>query len=258
MKLVKGIGLFVVYPLVMLGIGFAAGVWVMDYFYPGKMQMNVVQESDVRQDVADSTGSRVKENEESVSHDWTGDLSAAMQGELQGGQGQEALPGVSDSASDVTDYMTVSGLPETLSVDTDYVLQENDLTDDTVVETVLRLPDKYFGMDREQFLEAMELYEAFPPLAEMERGFVGLEVLSFSAERVVVQMNYRYVEPSKSFYLAVKNNEVVVYLEDGETVYINTGIWLDNLPEDVQLDVIQMLWVEDEEELFDFLESYSS
>ena len=52
-----------------------------------------------------------------------------------------------------------------------------------------KLPDKYVGMNREQFLEAMELYEAFPPLSEMERGFVSLEVLSFSRKRVVVQMN---------------------------------------------------------------------
>ena len=127
-----------------------------------------------------------------------------------------------------------------------------------MVETTLRLPDKYVGMNREEFLQAMDLYEAFPPLSEMERGFVNLEVLSFSRERVVVQMNYTYVQPSESFYLAVYDNEVIVYLEDRKTVYIETEIELDSLPEQIQHNIIQMMWIENEEKLYDFLENYSS
>ena len=114
-------------------------------------------------------------------------------------------------------------------------------------------------MNREQFVEAMKLYEASPPLAEMSRGFESLEVLSFSRERVVVQMNYRYVKPSSSFYLAVYDNEVVVLLEDKETIYIDdTRIMLDELPDDIQQDIIHMLWIENEEKLYAFLEAYSS
>jgi hypothetical protein len=68
-------------------------------------------------------------------------------------------------------------------------------------------------------------------------------VLSFSRERVVVQMNYQYLQPGSSFYLAVRNNEVVVYQEDMETVYINTGILLESLPENMQLEIMQMICV---------------
>ena len=220
MKFVKGISLFFVYPVLMLGIGFIIGVKTVGFFYPGE-QKNSEQ---VREKTIDM-----------------GEVSDSLE---RSKEPEEAL--------------TVSASSETLSVDTEYVLEENDLTDHSVVETVWRLPDKYVGMNREQFLEAMELYEAFPPLSEMERGFVSLEVLSFSRERVVVQMNYEYVQPSTSFYLAVKDNEVVVYLEDRETVYINTGILLDTLPEYLQQEIIQMLWIEDEESLYDFLEAYSS
>lgn len=117
---------------------------------------------------------------------------------------------------------------------------------------------KYVGMNREQFLEAIEEYEAFPPLSEMERGFVSLEVLSFSRERVVVQMNYRFLVPTSSFYLAVYDNEVVVYLEDKETIYIETEILLEQLPEELQQEIIDMRWMPDEEALYDFLETYSS
>lgn len=36
MKLVKGISLFLVYPLLFLGIGFYAGVETSRFFYPGE------------------------------------------------------------------------------------------------------------------------------------------------------------------------------------------------------------------------------
>ena len=114
------------------------------------------------------------------------------------------------------------------------------------------------GMNREQFLEAMEDYEAFPPLAEMQRGFVGLEVLSFSREKVVVQMNYRVVLPTDSFYLAVSDNRVVVLLDDRETVYIETEIRLEKLPEEEQEQIINMMWIENEAALYDFLEAHTS
>lgn len=147
---------------------------------------------------------------------------------------------------------------ETLCVDTEYVLEEIDVVRETVVETTWKLPDKYVGMNREQFLEAMESYEAVPPLSEVERGFIGLEVLSFSRERVVVKMNYQYLQPTVGFYLAALNNEIVVYLEDKETVYINTGISLEDVPEEIQMQIMEMLWLEDEESLYTFLETYTS
>ena len=83
-------------------------------------------------------------------------------------------------------------------------------------------------------------------------------VLSFSRERVVVQMNYKYVQPSSSFYLAAYDNKVIVYLEDKKTVYIETGILLDSLPGEIQQSIMEMMWIENEEKLYNFLENYSS
>ncbi len=159
---------------------------------------------------------------------------------------------------DGREAVSVANSSETLCVDTEYVLEETDVVRETVVETTWKLPDKYIGLNREQFLEAMENYEAFPPLSEVERGFIGLEVLSFSRERVVVQMNYQYLEPTLGFYIAALNNEIVVYLEDKETIYINTGIPLEGVPEEIQMQIMEMLWMDNEESLYNFLENYTS
>lgn len=234
MKFVKGISLFFIYPLLLLTVGFYAGVKSVQFFYPGVAQEEKTESSQPAEEEKQMV-KEIAEYSEEVSENEVKSTVESMQPAKE-----------------------VSSNSEKLCVDTEYVLEETDVLTQSVVETAWRLPDKYVGMDREQFMTAMENYEAFPPLAEMERGFVGLEVLSFSRERVVVQMNYQYLQPSQSFYLAVLNNEVVVYLEDRETIYINTGIPLENLPEEIQLSIMQMQFIENEESLYHFLETYSS
>lgn len=243
-KFVKGISLFFIYPVFLLALGFYAGVRTSHFFYPGEQVRSINDQPPEERQSAAQGGGRGEESSPEPSTAPNRERSAEGTLSSDGPQGETPLAAAAGN--------------ETLSVETKYVLEERDLKNNTTVETTWKLPDKYVGMNRDQFVEAMRIYEAAPPLSEMERGFVSLEVLSFSRERVVVQMNYRYVLPSSSFYLAVYDNEVVVYLEDGETVYIETGIRLEQLPEEVQGDIIDMLWIEDEETLYGFLEAYSS
>ena len=152
----------------------------------------------------------------------------------------------------------VISIPETLHADTEYILREKDLQNGKEVETSEDLPDMYIGMNREQFLAAMENYAASPPLSERERGFVSLDVLSCAPSRVVVQMNYRYVQPSESFYVVAINDLIVVYKEDRKTIYQYTNIRLSQLPERLQQEIIGVMYIADEESLYDFLENYTS
>lgn len=238
MKFIKGISLFFVLPICILALGIWIGVEVTHFFYPGEQEPKKVMETQTR------------EHQEDVHMQDVPARDIAPEKENIVGEEQNSIVQGKVTA--------VSANEETLSVDTEYVLEEKDVVTGSIVETTGKLPDKYIGLNREQFLDAMENYEMFPPLSEMERGFMDLEVISFSRERVVVQMNYQYLQPSTSFYLAVRNNEVVVYLEDMETIYINTGIQLEELPEEQQMEIMQMLWIENEETLYNFLEAYSS
>ena len=240
MKFVKGIGLYFVYPLTLLAIGFFAGIEVTRYYDPGTGEPLRAREIEI---VEDGAGGAAGE-------DTAGDPV------LTGSGGADAA---GERLSDETaDAEKVSAASETLYVGTAYVLEETDVLRHTVVETTWSLPDKYVGMNREQFLTAMNTYAASPPLKELERGFVGLEVLSFARERVVVRMDYRYVQPSSSFFLAAYDGKVRVYLEDQSTVYIDTEIPMDSLPYELQQEILRMMRVEDEETLYHFLETYSS
>ncbi|MBO5487798.1 MAG: hypothetical protein J5988_12900 [Eubacterium sp.] len=224
MKFVKRISLFFVCPIVLIGIGFGGGIWAVKFFYPGTTE----------------------EKEQFRTEYQTDYQKAESEKQMQQSQDVEEI------------VQNVAAVEETLNADTEYVVQERDLLKDTMLETSSQIPAKYMGMTRTLFLESMEEYRLNPPLSEKERGFVGLEVVSFSPERVVVQMNYEYVQPSDSFYIAVIDNEVVVLLEDMKTVFINTGISLEQLPELIQMKIMQMYWIEDEESLYNFLETYSS
>lgn len=151
-----------------------------------------------------------------------------------------------------------SGGDQLIDADTHFYVEEADLRRDTVVETEWELPDKYIGMNRAEFLEAMEEYELTPPLSELERGFVSLEVKTFSEEQIIVRMNYSYTMPSSSFYIMAEKHQIVVYCDDQKTLYMKTNIMLDSLPDELQYKIINGMFVEDEKTLYYFLESYSS
>ena len=152
----------------------------------------------------------------------------------------------------------VDSKEDTLTADTVYIVLEHDLDTGAVVETSTRIPEKYISMNREQFEDNLKEYEENPPLTELERGFMSAQLLSFSAQRVEVQMDYQYIKPTSSFYIVVYDGHVKVMLEDKKTVYQDTEIELADLPEKIQQDVIQGLFIPNEESLYDFLENYTS
>ncbi len=223
MKIVKSISLFFVVPCVLIGLGIYIGIVFDNYFYPGEkqLQLNRTEKVQVEETVEADTES-------------------------------ESTTGIEEAVVSSADDEVV------LHADTEYVLEEYDTRRDTLVESSWTVPDKYLGMNREEFVEAMEIYAASPPLSEQERGFIGLEVRAFSSQKVIVRMNYAYVEPTKSFYLRVENNSIVVYCDDNATVYMYTDILADTLPEYIQTQVIMGMFVEDEAALYHFLETYSS
>ena len=261
MKGLKYISLFLIYPVALIMLGFVGGVTCVKIFYPGTFQ--TVEEKAEGQAAPDPDPVNTDFDAQRVTDDWqviTGtpdkNVGVYQDGYLAEQERESASPALSEQESN--GEQEVSALTQKLNAGTSYVLEETDLRSDTVVETTWKLPAKYIGMNREQFLEAMDLYEASPPLEELERGFVSLEVKSFSPQKVVVQMNYDYIQPGSSFYLKVEDNFVVVYLEDKTTVYMDTDILLKDLPEDLQQEIIQVMYVPDEESLYDFLENYSS
>ncbi len=153
---------------------------------------------------------------------------------------------------------TAVGSIPVVNADTTYLVEEVDLINGTVHETQESVPVKYIGLDREGLLEELDSYDRNPPLTELERGFETIELTAFSKDRVVICKYYKQPEEDKGFYLMVADHFIVVYREDKQTLYMNTDILLESLNEKLQTEIMQGKYVETEEELYHFLESYSS
>lgn len=63
---------------------------------------------------------------------------------------------------------------------------------------------------------------------------------------------------SEGYYLKEQDGYVIVYLYDNVTVFEQTDILITSLPEDLQNQVIEGKYVKTAEELYSFLENYSS
>ena len=150
------------------------------------------------------------------------------------------------------------GQEQVITADTRYVVERFDLTDSSRTEEEEPLPVQYIGMNREQFVDACEVYEASPSLEDQNRGFLSMYVERFSAEEVVVRKNYESSTRPEEFYLAVENNYVVVYEADKKTRFMSTGIPVQSLSDELAEELLNFKYVGSEAELYDFLESYSS
>ena len=150
------------------------------------------------------------------------------------------------------------GQEQVITADTRYVVERFDLTDSSRTEEEEPLPEQYIGMNREQFVDACEVYEASPSLEDQNRGFLSMYVERVSAEEVVVRKNYESSTRPEEFYLAVENNYVVVYEADKKTRFMSTGIPVQSLSDELAEELLNFKYVGSEAELYDFLESYSS
>ena len=147
---------------------------------------------------------------------------------------------------------------QVITADTRYVVERFDLADSSRTRQEEPLPEQYIGMNREQFVDACEIYEASPSLEDQSRGFLSMYVERFSAQEVVIRKNYESSTRPEEFYLAVENNYVVVYEADKRTRFMSTGIPVQSLSDELVRELLNFKYVGSEEELYDFLESYSS
>lgn len=148
-----------------------------------------------------------------------------------------------------------------ISADTSFVVIEVDVDEQSERAEVIPVPTYYMGMDRDTFEKQIQSFDESPSLQELQKGFQGSEIRSFSGSKVELCKFYQEKREEKNefYYLAILNNRVVVYFEDGQTIYMETDILAEDLPSDVLQELlVQKRIVNTQEDLYDFLESYSS
>ncbi len=104
--------------------------------------------------------------------------------------------------------------------------------------------------------ESLGSYEKRIELLQ-EKNEMLLARQEFLRQEAEVKESLKVVEP-EGFVLLEEDGFVAVYEADRKTRYSTTGILLDELPEELRQEIQQGKVIESEEQLYNFLESYSS
>lgn len=145
------------------------------------------------------------------------------------------------------------------SADTEYVIERCDIDSGAVEQEIQeRLPVAYIACTREEIVSELKAYAEEPSLEDLEAGFTDCSLASFSAERVVVRKDYSSMKAGYKYCVIAEHGMLTVYYVDKKTVYEYTTIPAAALPESVQEEVADGKYFENAEQLFAFLESYSS
>ena len=154
---------------------------------------------------------------------------------------------------------TVTSVAKTITTcDTKYIIVEYNVKDNSKNEIEDSLPEKYLGMTRKNLEDALEEYRHNPTLEDIEKGFSNIQLDSFSNEEVRITKTYHPLEKASGYYLMVLDGKIVVMEEDKETIYLTTDIYAEALSDSLKQELIVGKFIYDIEELYGFLESYTS
>lgn len=147
---------------------------------------------------------------------------------------------------------------EEIDCDTIYLIKAFDMVTEAEEEYIEIIPAKYIGFSREQLEEEIKQYALAPSLSDEKQGLQSMELISFSNEQVVIRKNF-YVEPlPEKYFIVVENNLLTIYYKDLNTVFLHTDIVLEDLPNELQQEIMKIKSFDTQEELYNFLESYTS
>jgi hypothetical protein len=142
--------------------------------------------------------------------------------------------------------------------DTEVVIESYDKDGMLIGREVTTPNAELVGKNRLELMVYANAYKDSAPKTELEQGLERMVVQSFSSDSITLVKYYGVPIEEPGYWVAVKDNVVIVYTEDWSEVYEFTNIELWQLPQEVQYDLVDGIHVENERELFDFLQTYSS
>lgn len=113
------------------------------------------------------------------------------------------------------------------------------------------------GCDKEGVEQYLANYMEHLSRKEQEEGLVSYTLTGYNEKQLTLRKTYRK-EEKNGFYARSFNGTIVILQSDNKTVYEYTPIMIHLLPEDMQEKINDGYYLENEKELYSFLENYSS
>lgn len=164
-----------------------------------------------------------------------------------------------DNTTDANEIVSAGVLPEPVILpSTNYILEIYDRKEGVISQTEQNPPGDIVGFTREEVEKYLDLYMRDLTLSEYNKGLLSYELLSFSDKAVKLRKSYDADMVPYRFYVVVKNGYVVVYNSDLKSVYDYTHIEAKNLPEEDRIALSFGIYINNIDELYSLLESYTS
>lgn len=147
---------------------------------------------------------------------------------------------------------------DTILPSTKYILDIYNMKTNTLETETLNPPGYLVGLTKEEVETYLTDYMKDLTLSEYNKGLISYELTSFSDKEVHLRKTYNEDIVPYRFYVVVKDGYVVVYNSDLKSVYSYTHIEAKNLPEEDRIALSMGIYVNNLDELYALLESYSS
>lgn len=142
--------------------------------------------------------------------------------------------------------------------DTVCIYENIDKKDGSVSMEEEKIPVKYIGLNREELEKMLAADSLAPTLEEKQKGFKSQHLELFSADKIKVLRIYDTAQGESGFYIMEVDGEVCVFEYDKKTLYFKTGLHPENLPVEVRLELQEGKFMDNELQVYHFIESYSS
>lgn len=118
---------------------------------------------------------------------------------------------LSQKGNDTNRMIAVTQAQTRTTCDTEYIMIEQNLNNDSYETLLEKIPDQYIDKTREQLIDILKQEEQSPVLSEREKGICHIQLSTFSPERIVVIRQYNSEKSNKDYQnyendIEAKNN----------------------------------------------------
>lgn len=159
---------------------------------------------------------------------------------------------------DFGEVTQVQHVDDITTSDTICIYENIDKKDGAISIEEQKLPAKYIGLKRDALEQALEEDGKMLTLEDREKGFQSQHLELFSADRVKILRIYDTTRELTGYYIMELNGEICVYEHDKKTLYFKTGLKVEDLPATVRAEVQEGKYMDNELQVYHFIESYSS
>jgi len=145
-----------------------------------------------------------------------------------------------------------------IKASTKLIIESYNVKNGTSEKEVIIMPAMYLGLTRNGLIEQLDEYMNNLSIKDLEDGLMSFDLLYYSQDYIMLRKTFNLSEDYHKYFLKLNRGQITVYYSDKKTVYEYTDIDINQLPEVLQIEIINGKEIKDEKELYDFLENYST